>query len=77
MMMMMMMMRQAAALLPKARSQSTATAVAGNAVSRLFTSSTSSYSSGRTAGEVGDDAAQSMRGAEGTASAAGAKVEPK
>jgi hypothetical protein len=32
---------------------------------------------GRTAGELGDDAAQSMQGAEGRAAGTGDKVEPK
>jgi hypothetical protein len=81
----MLLFRQAASLLPAAYSKSaTAAAAAGNAASRLLSSSTAASSSssdgsvrGRTAGEVGDDAAQSMQGAEGKAAGVGGKVEPK
>ena len=48
---------------------------AGIVSSSLACSSDSSRSS--TAGELGDDAAQSMRGAEGKAAGTGGKVEPK
>lgn len=83
----MLLFSQAASLLPAACSKSAtaAAAAAGNAAFRLLSSSTPASSSsssdgpvrGRTAGELGDDAAQSMQGAEGRAAGTGDKVEPK
>jgi len=78
----MLLFREAASLLPAVYSKS-ALALAANASTRLLSSSRGALSSkneptrGRTAGELGDDAAQSMQGAEGKAARAGANVEEK
>lgn len=77
----MLLFRAAASLLPAVHSKNAL--FAANASTRLFTSSRSALSSkndptrGRTAGEMGDDAAQSMQGAEGKAAGAGVNVEEK
>lgn len=70
-------LRHAASLVPAACSKPAAAASTIRLLSTSKASSSGEPTRGRTAGELGDDAAQSIRGAEDKASGTGKKVEPK
>jgi hypothetical protein len=70
-------LRRAASLVPAACSKPAAAASTLRLLSTSKASSSGEPTRGRTAGELGDDAAQAMKGAEDKASGTGKKVEPK